>query len=483
MKYPTDRRGAGLLVAAGLVLQLGACALLPDRPAEEPLYPPRAPARIDWFETISHLPPLEHERGGRWPLVLWHGVGFEPLGSSRIEVLLERGIVQHLRLREADVDAARALSEAGAPVVLMEGAGGAWPYDTVGDEVPWRLQFASGNDVPDQWRELPDPTRLEGWRRAAALIRSRLERYHAAGISVDAVWLDYEGALLYDDYDALRASRSADRLPASLINSEKRYRDYRRLHWLHNLSRYLAAPVRRVYPEVSVTNWVVMMSSSAHPVRSWTDWRHPPTPPLFFTHTNPIAYGVDTYFFSAWPDSHPVNRGNVDRFYTHLLLRQVSVDARNRTKHRPDMGAVAWVARRVPDRSGERAPVMSRAAYREALRHIWLRGVDAMQVFNPRREGYERYAVREVEDVQGVYNEMLAYRRFLDEGKVMNFAVPDNRAPSVMWSGLRLGTRAVVRVTNLGSSRKRVKICVDDQRCRNLPVTEDGRTYVLNFQK
>ncbi|HSH41963.1 MAG TPA: hypothetical protein VK973_07555, partial [Arenicellales bacterium] len=381
---------AGLLLSA----LLAGCAGHGTRSAEPPLYPVAAPipGGVDWYDTLlASLDPLEHDRGGRWPLVLWHGVGFEPLGPSRIEALMARGIVQHLRLRRADVDAARALAAAGAPIILMEGAGGAWPYDTVNDR-DWRLRFPAGVDVPDRWRRLPDPTRVEGWRRAAALTRERLLRYREHGVDVDAVWLDYEGALLHDDYPALRASTAAPRVPAGILYSERRYRDYRRRHWLHGLSRYLAAPVRSIYPDASVTNWVVMVSSADNPVRSWTDWRHPPSPPTFFTHSNPIAYGIDTYFLAAWPQERAIDRRNVDRFYTHLLLRQVSVDARNRARQRPDMGSVVWVARWVPDHPRERVPVMSRAAYREALRHIWLRGADAMQVFNPVREGFERYA-------------------------------------------------------------------------------------------
>ncbi|MBS1270344.1 MAG: hypothetical protein MAG794_01299 [Gammaproteobacteria bacterium] len=235
-----------------------------------------------------------------------------------------------------------------------------------------------------------------------------------------------------------------------------------------------------MYPDVSVTNWVVMASSATHPVLSWTDWRHPPSPPLFFTHTNPIAYGIDTYFLAAWPSEHEVNRENVDRFYTHLLLRQVTMDALNRKRYRSNLDAVVWVARWVRDHPEERVPAMSRAAYRESLRHIWLRGIDAMQVFNAVRERYEAYAIQEVRDVQQVFDEMLAYREFLEAGEVMNFAVPDNREASVMWSGLRLGDRAIVRVTNLGGGPPHVNLCLIDDLCVDLAVPKHGRTFLLS---
>lgn len=449
-----------------------------ERRAAEPLYPVPAPAGIDWYETLTaRLAPLEHERGERWPLVLWHGVGYEPLEPGQIRALLDRGIVQHLRLSRTDTGAARALTDAGAPVILMEGAGGAWPYDTVGGD--WRLEFPPDARVRPEWRRLPDPTRLAGWEMAGDLTRDRLRAYARQDVDVDAVWLDYEGALLNDDYAAVRASTAASRLPRGLLGDERRYRDYRRRHWLGRLSRYLAAPVRRVYPEVSVTNWVVMVSSSGAPVLSWTGWRHPPSPPLFFTHSNPIAYGIDTYFLHAWPAGHEIDRENVDRFFTHLLLRQVSMDALNRARYRPDMGAVVWVARWVPDRPDARVPVMSRAAYREALRHIWLRGADGMQVFNPARAGFERYAVREVEDVQGVYDEMLAHREFLEHGEVMNFRVPDNRDAPMLWSGLRLADRALIRVTNLGTRQNRVYLCLTRGQCVDLPLPRHGRTFTI----
>lgn len=478
--WSARRAGGGVCLL--LMLQLGACAGIDGAGVDEPLYPEPAPVEVDWYETITAgLEPLDHDRGHRWPLVLWHGVGYEPLDPGQIKALMDRGIVQHLRLRRTDAEAARALTDAGAPVILMEGAGGAWPYDTVEGTGGWRLEFPPDARVRPEWRRLPDPTRLAGWEMARDLTRDRLLEYVRQDINVDAVWLDYEGALLYDDYAAVRASTAAARLPRSLLDDERRYRDYRRRHWLGRLSRYLAAPVRRVYPNASVTNWVVMVSSSGAPVLSWTDWPHPPSPPLFFTHSNPIAYGIDTYFLHAWPAGHDIDRGNVDRFFTHLLLRQVSMDALNRARYRPDMGAVVWVARWVPDHPDQRVPVMSRAAYRETLRHIWLRGADGMQVFNPARDGFERYAVHEVEDVQRVYDELLAHREFLEHGEVMNFRVPDRRDAPMLWSGLRLGGRALVRVTNLGAKQKRVFICLTKEKCVDLPLPRHGRTFEIDL--
>ncbi|MBS1270345.1 MAG: hypothetical protein MAG794_01300 [Gammaproteobacteria bacterium] len=220
-----------IFVSALLALQFVAGTVIGQGLAGEHLYPLPSPARIDWYDTLmSRLDPLGHQRGERWPLVLWQGVELEPLERDQIKGLLDRGIVQHLSLRKPDIQAARALDAAGAPIVLMEGAAGAWPYDTVKDEAPWRLQFLPNAKILPQWRSLADATRLAGWRRARDLTRERLRRYKAGGLTVDAVWLDYEGALLHDDYRALRASTAAEKLPDVILDNESLYREYRRTH-------------------------------------------------------------------------------------------------------------------------------------------------------------------------------------------------------------------------------------------------------------
>src|SRR5690606_23946323 len=104
---------------------------------------------------------------------------------------------------------------------------------------------------------------------------------------------------------------------------------------------------------------------------------------------NPIAYGSDVAFAYTRPRGRPLDREAVDAIYTHILLRQVSADAHARRLDAPHMESVVWVARWVRDILDRAYPVMSREAYREALRHIWLRGADAMMIFNPVRRGMQ----------------------------------------------------------------------------------------------
>ena len=69
----------------------------------------------DWLKIIrTQISPLTHERGHRWPLMLIAGVGFKPLPEADIQMLLARGIVQHLEPKETSLPAARALQKAGS---------------------------------------------------------------------------------------------------------------------------------------------------------------------------------------------------------------------------------------------------------------------------------------------------------------------------------------------------------------------------------
>jgi hypothetical protein len=56
--------------------------------------------------------------------------------------------------------------------------------------------------------------------------------------------------------------------------------------------------------------------------------------------------------------------------------------------------------------------------------------------------------IAEVEDTAAVYAEMLAFRKFLERGRVMNFDYPGVQADGVLWSGLSLEEEAVVRVAS-----------------------------------
>jgi hypothetical protein len=479
-----DSAGSAVEVPAAPTVQVASQAPSgnPARQAEvcpkpaSGLYPaaPAEPASIPWNRwLLDCVPPLRNGRGDRWPLVFWHGPQWQGITDADLAAFAERGMVPVVRLDRDAIPQALRLQALGLPVIVLEGKRRNWPYDLAGEGDPVWL------DEPGVQVRQPDPLRLDLWAKGADEIRGVLRAFRDAGVQVDAAWLDYEGQPSVQDYQTLLAAEQArSKLPQAALASPAAFYRYRRQLWLQLMSAYVAAPIREFYPAASVTNWIAMLSSPEVPVVSWDNWPQPDLSASLFTATNPVAYGIDSAFWAVWPVEQQPDRGGVDRAYLHLLLRQPSVDAFQRTRKAPYLHAVPWVARWVRDLADRETPVMSRQAYREALRHLWLRGMAGMQVFNPLRRSHPAESLAEVQDAVAVYDEMLAQRELLDEGQVMNYAVPAPTAQGLLWSGLRNGQTAVVRLYPLGDQAPaflRLTVWTDQEVL--LPVSEGGSSY------
>ena len=459
--------------------------LLSVSSAEEPEYPRKSGEDVgSWLEEITgNIPPLRHDRGDRWPLILWEGVGFDPLAPEVHAALLERGIVQHVRIDTAMIATAKAIQKAGGPVILMEGRGGTWSYELGGDESEWAHRFDDGYKPSGRVRACPH--RYAGFAVQAERVRGIMGAFADAGVTVDAVWADWEGdpyvgSAAGDRYEqASHCTRCRAELPAEIIGDEKSFLDYCWRLYSQLWGACLALPVLERFPRCAVTNWMILYSTPERTVRHWTDRVLVPNIPPAFTATNPVAYGNDKFFRAAWREEFTLDREHVDQLYMHLLLRMVSDDAENRRHFGPHVKSFPWVDRWCPDVDDPQIPMMSRPAYREALRHMWLRGVDGMQIFQPRRPGYGDIVRAEVEDAVAVYDEMLAYREFLDRGEVLNTEVPEVQDGGVLWSGLRVGDRALVRLCRQSSGEGTFEIEPWPGAAAALAAGPEGRTFLL----
>ena len=460
------------------------CPQLPEDPAAEvPTDPPWV--LLDWPRLIEAcVPQMQHDRGKRWPLMIWEVRSGEAFTDRDAKALLERGIVAPVRLDPAAIPVAQQVQKSGAPVILLDVRTGSWPYDLAGDAAKWALTFAKDAQVNEAWRRVPVPGRLEGWELAAQRLRQILREFRDAGVRVDAVWFDYENAPANVPYDAAKASREAGKeIPAAALANAEAFDRYRRQLWTQLLSTYIAAPVRELYPAASVTNWMALLSSPEIPAIGWNNKPMPPTGPTLLSASNPVAYGVDAAFLALWDKEVPTERHEIDRAYLHILLRQVSADSANRRRVAPQVDAVVWVARDHKTLTDRTAPSMSRTAYREALRHLWLRGADGMQIYNGLRAGQSAIALAEVQDAATVFDELLKHRDFLDQGEVMNLETPPPKLDGPLWSGLRLGDHAIVRAVSLSGADATVEI--GGWQGFSLPVTATaaGVTYVLRLNR
>ncbi len=357
-------------------------------------------------------------------MIMWHGVGFQPLDSAAIEILRARGLCQHLQLSESMIPAAKVLSEAGMPIILMEGRTDNWPYslsDSLGgDAGDWAHQFDAtypqpwfGKEDASQWHGAC-PHRTAGWPLLAAQTKRTLEAFRDAGIRVDAVLVDYEG----DPYpwshlfDQLRhCKRCRNELPMEVVNDKAAWRDFAWQQYVSLYDEHFAKPIREVFPDALVTNWHVVYSSQSRPVRYFVnDVKLPVLQPKHFSATNPIAYASDAVWQALWDPSQELTQTAVDAFYADQITHQVAADKYNREAgNASHVRSIPWVARvcRLDEDNQRRAPIMSRSRYRQSLAELWKLGIETMQVFNPLHEGYEELAIMELQDAVAAFDEML----------------------------------------------------------------------------
>ena len=323
-----------------------------------------------------------------------------------------------------------------------------------GLESEWAHQFDEGY-TPASTRHHACPHRFAGYAARADSVRRTLSEFKEAGVVVDAVWMDWEDypyvpsskGDLYEQASHCRRCRVE--LPSGMLDDEQIFLDYCWRLYQELNGAYLAGPTLEVFPQCSVTNWMILYSTPERIPRHWTDTTLEPFIPPLFNATNPVAYGNDKFWRVAWQEEFPLDRMHVDQFYMHLMLRMISDDTANRLRYRPETESFPWVVRWCPDTDDRTIPIMSREAYRESLRHMWLRDIDGMQIFQTRCSGYQHIVVGEVYDAVAIYDEMLAYREFLDRGEVLCTDVP---GPSTFASlcAIALSKITSVRVAPIG---------------------------------
>lgn len=483
-KRLVDRREFCRVLVAGLA---ATSLTRPGRGEEQRggvLYPKRIPpesGKFSWYEAVlEKIPRLRHDRGSRWPLITWEGFSTEPQEPKFYRQLLERGLAQHIRLDPKMIDTALAIQRAGSPVIVMEGASGVFPASLAGEPSTWAHQFDDGYKPKDYTR--PCPSIHTGWARFADKLRDTLRQFRQKGVQIDAIWTDWENDPLYgaDRYQqALHCKRCREILPRRTLASSKSFMDYTARKFYELFGAYYAAPVLEFYPKCSVTNWLAQPSTPEEPQPDWSGGPGRVHMPPLVTAWNPTAYGAASWVWKSRNKEDKRDQERVDQIYTNLLLRQVSLAGSLGERWAPEKELIPWITRWVSEPPELEFPVMTRERYREILRHLWLRRVAAMQVFSPRQKGYEDMAMPEVEDAVAAYDDMLAFREFLEKGEVLTYEIPQPQDDGVVLSGMRLGDRALVRVFKQGGGKGRRTVRPWAQTAFELEADGEGQTYLL----
>ena len=393
-----------------------------------------------WIDVIEReVAPLKNDPGDRLPMIMWHGVGFAPLSDDQLDVLRTRGLTQHLQMDAAMIPAALKLQQANMPVILMQGRTDNWPYSLADDASDWAHEFDLtyqpkwfGDEDAFEWYGAC-PDKIAGWKVLQQQTRQTMQQFKDAGVNVTGVWMDLEGdpypwSHLFEQLRHCQHCRQS--LTAEIVNNKAAWRDDAWQRYVGLYDQYFAQPVRDVFPDCLVTNWHVVASTKENPIRYFvSDVRLPTLSFQYFNATNPIAYGSDAVWRSRYRGPQPPTQAAVDRFFTSEILQQVQVDQRNRASlARPATAvpsnaqpatavpstaqpatAVPWVARYCRlETDDQPMPLMTRESYRMALSEIWKCDLASMQVFNAMHDGYEEYALLELQDAVQAYDDSLA---------------------------------------------------------------------------
>lgn len=477
-----------------LSLLLVGCAHSAETPKPEP---------VPWTlpTLLQRVPPLKHDATGRFPMICIEPFKLTPTDASynegkplppeMIRELARRGLTQWIPPREKYIPYALALQKEGAGVIMMEGDAFNGPYGDAPEalhQLP--ADFKADPDMPPQQKSYPCPLLLDGWRKKADELRVTFGKYKAAGVKLDAAWLDWES----EPYpgkaqwrEAQACSRCRKMFPPGVLDDFERYRAFMFLWRADLYSAYVVAPILETYPGCSVTNWEVVQSSAAHPTPRWSGSSNvPPVGLGMFTAANPVVYGNTAWYKINWKAewNWPLDEAHMDRVYTQVMLGEISGNEANARETAPTKQSIPWIDRFCADDRDEKIPILSRTRYREILRHCWLRGADGMQIFNPNwfPDRPERVAIvtEEVEDAVSVYDEMLAYRPFLERGVTMNVEAPKATDEGPLWSGLRLGDKAVVRAFTQAAHAVPVTITpFPGAAAVQLNCPPEGATYLL----
>jgi len=432
------------------------------------------------FEVVQ---PMRHALGSRLPLLNWfHPLSayrggkdvaqrlIEPARSGRLrEIFLElwkRGMTIPVEMLwgatpESIMAVATVVHEAGLPLHLIApGVGGPGQNTLYGDPNTW-IESPGTTGKVERWPCLPlaDPTADAAW------MRNWVERFKNAGMTIAGVWADFEGPPPHPwngIYEAQLASPEYRKhFPPGVLDDRERFIQFA-INLRHEvISQAMADPVLEAFPDALVGNYYDCISGQEVP---YIDHEGCVYPPCEFGRLNtvmPSTYGLTRQLPRYYNADWAVTPRSAEQAHFTLMMRSMSTANANK---RPGIRSIPFVSRYLPEGSPPRFNLgLSKALYREFIRHAILRGSDSFFLLNlgfPTKEqlvtpadGFEA-----MEDARSVLDELLAHRRFLDDGQPMCFDVPAMFTTGAVWSGLRRGDECLIRAFSLGQSGRRVAV-------------------------
>jgi hypothetical protein len=458
----------------------------------------------DTASLLKIVQPMRHTMSGRLPLLLWNIplprddrlVAMRADGSLRriIDELAMRGIVPTVEMGWEWTPAgamamALTLQEAGRPVNVLQAEGmiggygktndpyehtptvaGPWPWDKNGN-VTWKETH--------DWPILP----IYDVSKSVAYYTEWMLKFKQAGVNVTGVWTDWEGLPNFWNfaYEAQKVPEAAKYYPPGTFENWNTFASYIGTLRAKVLSEAIVDPVHKVFPKALVGNYSDMNSSLAAPAIGSPGDILPPIELGRLSAAMPSIYADTSELARYYNLDWPVTPADVDQvFFTSLGVATSSVLANKR----PGLLEIPYVSQWTPNRRDARYMLgMSHPVYREWLRHLWLRGMDGMYLYNLGfNESYgvsAEFSFQSIENARSVMDEMLGYREFLEKGKPMNFDLPALRTTGIVWSGLALPDQVLVRTFTFGPETKQLDLIPFPGVAVKLDATNRGATYLI----
>lgn len=301
------------------------------------------------------------------------------------------------------------------------------------------------------------PFAVRGRQAAMAeQVEQFVRAYKAAGLPIDLVFADWEidGPIEWNEgwAAARRCTRCRKHVP-DIDSFAACQKAFRRVRCEVTRACYVQ-PVLRHFPKALVGNYGVYPNDGW---RYWYDYfEQVPDPKAVgarvdgrgvyrpwprdefklsgYTFAMPVLYTRhDIWTWHDWPSD--------DFRWFHALLLQASSAAEHTPAGVPVISFVNYTSCCKPRGKDDPVKPMGAAAWRELLWHALLRGHDAFFLWCPARD-----VAAEIVPLHAVFAESLAHADFLEKGTAVSFDVP--AAPGPVISGLRLGSRVLVRRTD-----------------------------------
>jgi len=447
--------------------------------------------------------PLAHPRGERLPLYIWGLRGAPSRDDVETEELLKqldaRGMAllapwQIGKSQAASLEEALRLARLQAKLGLSVGVDAIRPVYMFYNGDPSTAHVAAdGTPFFDlsfqEKKQIGCPFSV---KHRYSAIREQVaffsHAYKQAGLPIDFVFSDWEvdGPMEWNDgwANAKRCARCRERLPSidDFAAFQKAVREIR-----SEMQRECyVRPILEHFPNALVGNYGVYPNDGW---RYWYDWfekcdpalpcrmdqREPERPWMQefpetgYTFAMPVMYTwyrtFDWYDFSD-PDYH----------WFYNMLKVASNAAASTAPRTPIVSFVHHTLTRHPTEVEEpHVKPMSLAAYRELLWHSLLRGHDTFFLWCPNDQ-----IAHEIHPVHEVWAAALEFADFLNDGEPVTCAVPRQDVSVV--SGLRLGTRVLVRRTDFAGASDGPVVLAVGNRTISIP-KRPSQCQVLDLAK